>query len=178
MDPDTKKKIIIGAIVSITIVAIIIVSILLSSNSKPAVSPSASPNAQSFVLPPSSTPTTAPTTSSNTPTAAPSVLPVNTPLTTVAVAPSKFKQLYSTNYAYGIAPQQATGGGGNVSYLGKANSPEECEAICANTPWCSVYTSFDSTAPYSNDCFGMRSVPDYPGVTFTGNGATVSGVRI
>jgi hypothetical protein len=98
--------------------------------------------------------------------------------TPVVVAPVKFKQFYGTNYAFGMAPQQATGGGGNVSYLGKADTPEKCEAICANTPWCSVYTSFDGAAPYSHDCFGMRAIPDYPGVKFTGNGSAMSGVKV
>lgn len=150
MDPNTKKKIIFGAVIATAIVVIMIIAYMLLSGD-------------------SSTPVTQPVTTPNT-------QPIPEPVAAVA---AKFKRLYGTNYAFGMAPQQATGGGGNVTYLGKADTPEKCESLCADQPWCMVYTSVDGSAgPYAHDCFGMRVVPDYPGVTFTGNGSTMSGVKI
>lgn len=152
MDPNTKKKIIFGVVIATAIVVIMIIAYMLLSSS--------------------TTPVTQPVTQ---PVTTPNTQPIPEPVAAVA---AKFKQLYGTNYAYGLTPQQATGGGGNITYLGKAETPEKCESLCANQPWCTVYTSYDGNEPFAHDCFGMRSVPDYPGVTFTGNGATMSGVKI
>jgi hypothetical protein len=92
-----------------------------------------------------------------------------------AASVPKFERKFAHNFAIGINPGES-GGGGNITYLGKANGLEACEAKCAENTWCNAYTSFDSHEPYNNDCFGMRVVPT--GQDFSGNGWTVSGVKL
>ncbi len=100
---------------------------------------------------------------------------VNVPVT-ISTVP-KFDHKYTYNYAFGVDPGM-DGGGGNITYLGKAVGMEACEAKCAENSWCNAYTSFNSGAPYTNDCFGMRTVPNIPGQNYSGNGGAVSGIKL
>lgn len=100
------------------------------------------------------------------------------PAQVISTPVPKFERKYSCVYAYGMNPGES-GGGGNITYLGKAETPEACESKCASNDWCNAYTSYDSNPPYKNDCYGMRVVPKIEGVTnLCGNGAAMSGVKI
>lgn len=65
----------------------------------------------------------------------------------------------SMNYVPDNVKSQGNSSDGNIKYMGKFNSQNDCEAACASGAWCKAYTWNDNNnATYSNQCFGMSNV--------------------